>query len=182
MARAPVPWVAKVKRCRRMKPTTAIHPSARRDTEGPSHKEEHRCACRAQRARSCLPHEKGNFKNSPRCSRSNVLRSSELHTDESRLYVTSARNLPHIRLLSTARRQGYYVGQTARTQTPLKISSVISSAHERHLPLLQRTTSARYLSEFEFRHNHRSGLGFTDGERTGLLSGVSREAPDVPAD
>lgn len=27
----------------------------------------------------------------------------------------------------------------------------------------------RYLTEFEFRHNHRSGLGYTDGERTALM-------------
>jgi hypothetical protein len=27
---------------------------------------------------------------------------------------------------------------------------------------------ARYLCEFEFRHNHRTGLGFNDGERTAL--------------
>jgi hypothetical protein len=31
----------------------------------------------------------------------------------------------------------------------------------------------RYLAEFEFRHNHRSGLGFKDGERTAIaLKGI----------
>jgi len=42
---------------------------------------------------------------------------------------------------------------------------------------------ARYVAEFEFRHNNRSGLGATDGERTATaLSSIGGQAPDVPAD
>jgi hypothetical protein len=40
-----------------------------------------------------------------------------------------------------------------------------SELHTDEAPLYEQHLQ-RYLNEFQFRHNHRVGLGFSDGERT----------------
>jgi hypothetical protein len=64
---------------------------------------------------------------------------------------------------------GFYVGKDGQTTNAVEnffgnfkrsVKGTYRFVSEQHLQ--------RYLSEFEFRHNHRSGIGVTDGVRTAL--------------
>ena len=119
----------------------------------------------------------------------NVHRSSELHTDESRLYVEVGREFAgHKTVKHGSNKSGFnprsYVGPDGETTNNVEnffgvfkrgMRGVYHFCSEKHL--------ARYVAEFEFRYNNRSGLGVEDGERTAIaLKGIRRQAPDVPAD
>lgn len=100
----------------------------------------------------------------------NVDRKSELHTDESRLYTVVGREFAaHKTVEHGWNQRGYYVGKDGQTTNAVEnffgnfkrsMKGTYRFCSEQHLQ--------RYLTEFEFRHNNRSGLGVTDGERTAL--------------
>lgn len=105
----------------------------------------------------------------------NVDRSTELHTDESRLYVQVGKEFAdHKTVYHGWNQRGFYVGDKGQTTNHVEnffgqfkrgMKGVYSFCSEQHL--------SRYLAEFEFRYNNRSGLGVTDGERTVLaLKGI----------
>ena len=98
----------------------------------------------------------------------NVHRSSELHTDESRLYVEVGKEFAAHKTVEHGWNQGgFYVGKDGQTTNAVEnffgnfkrsMKGTYRFCSEQHLK--------RYLAEFEFRHNNRSGLGINDGERT----------------
>jgi transposase-like protein len=105
----------------------------------------------------------------------NVHRTSELHTDESRLYVEVGREFAAHKTVEHGWNQGgFYVGKDGQTTNAVEnffgnfkrsMKGTYRFCSEQHLQ--------RYVTEFEFRHNNRSGLGVTDGERTALaLKGI----------
>jgi len=98
----------------------------------------------------------------------NVHRSSELHTDESKMYTGVGKEFASHKTVEHGFNQGgYYVGKDGQTTNAVEnffgnfkrsMKGTYRFCGEQHLQ--------RYLNEFEFRHNNRSGLGVTDGERT----------------
>jgi transposase-like protein len=100
----------------------------------------------------------------------NVSRKSELHTDESHLYTKVGKEFAaHKTVMHGWNQSGFYVGKDGQTTNAVEnffgnfkrsVKGTYRFVSEQHLQ--------RYLSEFEFRHNNRSGIGVTDGERTAL--------------
>jgi transposase-like protein len=98
----------------------------------------------------------------------NVDRKSELHTDESKLYTGVGKEFAaHKTVEHGSSGYGFYVGKDGQTTNAVEsffgtfkrgMRGTYIHCGEQHLQ--------RYLNEFEFRYNNRSGLGFTDGERT----------------
>jgi len=105
-----------------------------------------------------------------------VHRTSELQTDESPLYTEVGGEFGAHKTVfhGTRRKPGHYVGKDGQTTNAVEnffgnfkrsMRGTYRFCSEQHL--------VRYLAEFEFRHNHRSKLGFTDGERTAkALKGI----------
>ena len=105
----------------------------------------------------------------------NVDRKSELHTDESRLYTEAGKEFADHKTVEHGwNGRGFYVGKDGQTTNHAEnffgmfkrgMKGVYSFCSEQHL--------ARYLAEYQFRYNNRSGLGVSDGERTLLaLKGI----------
>jgi hypothetical protein len=105
----------------------------------------------------------------------NVHRTSELHTDESRLYTLTGREFAVHKTVNHGWNQhGYYVGKDGQTTNNVENffgvfkKGMVGTYHfcgEQHLQ--------RYLNEFAFRYNYRSGLGVSDGERAAIaLKGI----------
>jgi transposase-like protein len=107
----------------------------------------------------------------------NVDRKSELHTDESPLYTNIGREFAAHRTVEhggAGKGQGIYVALDGATTNAAEnffgnfkrsMRGTYRFCSEQHLQ--------RYLNEFQFRHNHRAKLGFSDGERTALaLKGI----------
>jgi transposase-like protein len=105
----------------------------------------------------------------------NVSRKSELHTDESRLYVESGKEFAaHKTVEHGSSGYGFYVGKDGQNTNAAEnffgnfkrgMKGTYRFCGEQHLQ--------RYLTEFEFRHNNRSGLGIGDGERAAIaLKGI----------
>jgi len=107
----------------------------------------------------------------------NVHRTSELHTDESRLYTEVGKEFAAHKTVehgSSHGGEGFYVGRDGATTNAAEnlfgnfkrsMKGTYRFCSEQHLQ--------RYLNEFQFRHNHRAKLGFTDGERTAAaLKGI----------
>jgi transposase-like protein len=104
----------------------------------------------------------------------NADRKSELHTDESRLYTTVGKEFAAHKTIVHGTSQtgdfpGRWVGKDGQTtnnvenffgQFKRSMKGTYRFCGEQHLQ--------RYLNEFEFRYNNRSGLGVNDGERTVL--------------
>jgi len=100
----------------------------------------------------------------------NASRKSELRTDESPLYLKVGKEFAaHKTVRHGWNQQGFYVGKDGQTTNAVEnffgnfkrsVKGTYRFVSEQHLQ--------RYLSEFEFRHNNRSALGVTDGERTAL--------------
>jgi len=98
----------------------------------------------------------------------NADRKSELHTDESRLYIKVGKEFAaHKTVWHGWNQGGHYVGKDGQTTNAVEnffgnvkrgLKGTYIHVSEQHLQ--------RYLNEFEFRYNNRSGLGVTDGERT----------------
>ena len=100
----------------------------------------------------------------------NVDRKSELHTDESNLYVKVGKEFAdHKTVEHSWNQRGYYVGKDGQTTNAVENFSgvfkrgMVGVYHKCEAQHLQR-----YVTEFEFRHNHRSGLGYNDKERAAL--------------
>ena len=100
---------------------------------------------------------------------SNVSRKSELHTDQSRLYTEVGKEFAaHKTVEHGFNGSGYYVGSDGQT----------TNAAENFFGVFKRGMVGtyhlqRYVTEFEFRHNNRSGLGFSDRMRADtLLKGI----------
>jgi hypothetical protein len=97
----------------------------------------------------------------------NADRKSELHTDESRLYIETGKEFADHKTVNHGWNQrGEYVGKDGQTTNHVEnffgnfkrgMKGVYGFCGEQHLQ--------RYLTEFEFRYNNRSGLGVSDGER-----------------
>ena len=107
--------------------------------------------------------------------RGNIDPASELHTDESRAYDEVGREFKaHKRVRHGWNQSGFYVGKDGQTTNAVEnffgnfkrsMKGTYRFCGEQHLQ--------RYLNEFQFRHNHRSKLGITDGERTAAaLKGI----------
>lgn len=100
----------------------------------------------------------------------NVDRKSELHTDESNLYTYVGKAFAgHKTVEHGTNQRGFFVGKDGQTTNNVEnffgnfkrgMKGTYRFCNEKHLH--------RYLTEFEFRHNNRSGLGVNDGERTAL--------------
>jgi hypothetical protein len=100
---------------------------------------------------------------------------SELHTDESHLYVQVGREFAaHKTVTHGVSQRGFYVGKDGQTTNAVEnffgtfkrgMKGTYRYCGEQHLQ--------RYLAEFQFRYNNRSGLGINDGERTAIaLKGI----------
>lgn len=103
----------------------------------------------------------------------NVAPASELHTDESRIYTQIGQEFAAHRTVwhGSRRGEGEYVGPDGQTTNAAENffgtfkRGMIGTYHKCEVQHLQR-----YLTEFEFRHNTRSGLGISDGERAALIA------------
>jgi transposase-like protein len=107
----------------------------------------------------------------------NASRKSELHTDEGNLYIAVGKEFAAHKTVEHGGfgpGTGIYVGQDGQTTNAAEnffgnfkrsMKGTYRFCSEQHLQ--------RYLNEFQFRHNHRTKLGFTDGERTAAaLKGI----------
>lgn len=105
----------------------------------------------------------------------NAHRSSDLHTDESRLYVKVGEEFSAHKTVNHGwNGRGFYVGKEGQTTNNVEnffgifkrgMRGTYVFCSEQHLK--------RYLAEFSFRYSNRAGLGVTDGERTALaLKGI----------
>lgn len=105
----------------------------------------------------------------------NVHRASELHTDESNLYIQVGREFAsHKTVEHGSGGYGFYVGKDGQTTNAVEnffgtfkrgMTGVYRKCDAQHLQ--------RYVTEFEFRHNQRSGLGVNDTMRAdALLRGI----------
>ena len=105
----------------------------------------------------------------------NAHRTSELHTDESNLYPdVGGEFAAHKTVEHGSRGYGFFVGKDGTTTNA---AENFSGNFKRSMKGTYRFCSEqhlqRYLNEFQFRHNHRAKLGFTDGERTAAaLKGI----------
>jgi hypothetical protein len=90
----------------------------------------------------------------------NVLADTALHTDESRLYNEMAKHFAsHDAVKHTA---GEYVRGTVHTNTIEGYFSVFKRGMRGTYQLCAEKHLHRYLSEFDFRHNHRIALAVDD--------------------
>jgi transposase-like protein len=94
---------------------------------------------------------------------------SELHTDESRLYEETGKKFAEHKTVRHT--HGQYVGKDGQSTNAAENffgifkRGMVGTYHKCEAQHLQR-----YLNEFEFRFNTRSGLGVTDGERAALIA------------
>jgi transposase-like protein len=105
----------------------------------------------------------------------NVDRKSELHTDESRLYISVGKEFSDHKTVEHGwNGRGYYVGKDGQTTNNVEnffgvfkkgMVGVYHFCGEQHLQ--------RYLNEFAFRYTNRSGVGINDAERAAMtLKGI----------
>jgi transposase-like protein len=103
---------------------------------------------------------------------------SVLHTDESTVYTEVGKKFAAHKTVKhggAGKGQGIYVGPDGATTNAAEnffgnfkrsMNGTYRFCGEQHLQ--------RYLNEFQFRHNHRTKLGFSDGERTAAaLRGIA---------
>jgi transposase-like protein len=97
---------------------------------------------------------------------------SELHTDESPLYKKVGKEFAdHKTVEHGFNQRGYYVGKDGQTTNAVENffgifkRGMVGTYHKCEAQHLQR-----YLTEFEFRFNNRSGLGVSDGERAARIA------------
>ena len=102
---------------------------------------------------------------------------SELHTDQSHLYHRVGREFAAHKTVKHGwqKGQGEFVGKDGQTTNAAEnFFGVIKRGMVGTYHKCEAQHWQRYLTEFEFRHNSRSGLGFTDGERAALIAkGIS---------
>jgi transposase-like protein len=98
--------------------------------------------------------------------RENIDRESRLHTDESRLYDNSDE---HFEAHETVKHSaGEYVRGDIHTNSAEGYFSILKRGMRGIYQHCAEKHLHRYLAEYDFRYNHRSRLGFNDGERAAL--------------
>ena len=108
----------------------------------------------------------------------NIAREPRLHTDESRLY-------PEIGQLFTTHETvkhsvGEYVRDDAHTNSAEGYFSIFKRGMRGVYQHCAEKHLHRYLSEFDFRYNHRTALGYNDGDRAALaIKGCGWQASHV---
>jgi transposase-like protein len=105
----------------------------------------------------------------------NVSRKSELHTDESNLYIKVGREFASHKTVEHKRPTGQeYVGPDGQTTNHVEnFFGVFKRGMRGTYVFCSEQHLKRYVAEFEFRYNNRSGLGINDGERTAIaLKGI----------
>lgn len=101
-----------------------------------------------------------------RIVRENVRPDTRLHTDESRLYLGSENHfLSHETVKHSA---GEYARGDVNTNSAEGFFGVFKKGMRGVYQHCGEAYLQRYVTEFEFRHNTRTKLGFTDGERAAL--------------
>jgi transposase-like protein len=96
----------------------------------------------------------------------NIARESRLHTDESRLYTGADQ---HFAAHETVQHStGEYVRDDVHTNTAEGYFSIFKRGMRGVYQHCKEKHLHRYLSEYDFRYNHRVALGFNDGDRTAL--------------
>jgi transposase-like protein len=105
----------------------------------------------------------------------NISRESALHTDESRLYVETGKEFDSHRTVnhSSGEYVRYETDRIVHTNTVENVFSVFKRGMKGVYQHCGEAHLHRYLAEFEFRYNRRTGLGFSDKERvTALMAGI----------
>ncbi len=98
--------------------------------------------------------------------RDNIDRESRLHTDESRLYGDEAEHFAkHEKVHHSIRR---YVRGDVHTNTAEGYFSIFKRGMRGVYQHCKEKHLHRYLSEYDFRYNHRIALGYNDGDRAAL--------------
>jgi hypothetical protein len=96
----------------------------------------------------------------------NIARESRLHTDESRLYTDAKHHFAaHETVRHTAEE---YVRGDVHTNTAEGYFSIFKRGMRGVYQHCKEKHLHRYLSEFDFRYNTRTALGYNDGERAAL--------------
>jgi transposase-like protein len=97
----------------------------------------------------------------------NVHRASDLMTDGARFYRYLGREFASHEAVDHS--GGEYVRGTAHSNTVENFFSILKRGINGTFIHVSEAHLARYLAEFDFRYNHRSGLGIEDTERTNEL-------------
>jgi transposase-like protein len=98
--------------------------------------------------------------------RENIARESRLHTDESALYGGSDTHFSKHETVTHSR--GEYVRDDVYTNTAEGYFSIFKRGMRGVYQHCKEKHLHRYLSEYDFRYNHRVALGFNDGDRAAL--------------
>ena len=108
----------------------------------------------------------------------NVARESRLMTDEAPYYPAIGTRVR--RHNSVNHSADEYVRGDGAYQHGRELLLDLQARDARHLPSLRREALHRYLAEFDFRYNHRSGLGVTDAARANAaLRGIKASASPI---
>jgi transposase-like protein len=104
----------------------------------------------------------------------NVSRKSALHTDESRLYTTTGGEFAgHKTVKHSAGEYVRYEDTIVHTNTVENVFSIFKRGMKGVYHHCGESHLHRYLAEFAFRYNHRSGLNVTDKERVAaIMAGI----------
>jgi len=99
----------------------------------------------------------------------NVNRASDLHTDESNVYVKMGREFASHKSVDHSRKEYAYYDKLSTTVVSINTAENFYSILKRGVMGTYHSISEahlhRYLKEFDFRYNNRSGLGVGDAER-----------------
>ena len=98
--------------------------------------------------------------------RENIPRESRLHTDESRLYPVVGREFAAHETVNHRAKE--YARGDVTTNTVEGYFSVFKRGMRGVYQHCREKHLHRYLAEFDFRYNHRTAFGVTDGERAAL--------------
>jgi ISXO2-like transposase domain len=105
----------------------------------------------------------------------NIRKSTEIHTDESRLYGNTADHFAgHHTVIHTGKEYvRYEADRTVHTNTVEGYFSVFKRGMKGTYQHCAEKNLHRYLAEFDFRYNNRTKLGVTDeGRADKMLKGV----------
>jgi transposase-like protein len=99
----------------------------------------------------------------------NVNRASDLHTDESNVYVKLGREFASHKAVDHSRKEYAYYDKLSATVVSINTAENFYSILKRGVMGTYHSISEahlhRYLKEFDFRYNNRSALGVEDAER-----------------
>jgi transposase-like protein len=98
--------------------------------------------------------------------RENIARETQLHTDESRLYIKVGAEFAAHETVTHSNNE--YVRGAIHTNTVENYFSVFKRGMKGTYQHCGEKHLHRYLAEFDFRYNTRTALGFNDGERAAL--------------